>query len=91
MIKEIIHLFEPFSYKNQTYNTIIIQYQMSTKYSPIFIVLRIYNTKTVPKCKIKKYKIQPIPIAIKLLGFLFPILLSPNNATSVHMNTVTSS
>ena len=34
------------------------------------MVLRTNNNKTITKHKPKKYEIQPIPIAIKLLGFL---------------------
>ena len=43
---------------------------MSTKYSTIFIALKTTNNKTIPKYTTQKYKIQPIPIPIKLLGFL---------------------
>ena len=54
----------------KTEHTITIQYQTLTKFSPISIVLRTNNNKTITKHKSKKYKIQPIPIAIKLLGVL---------------------
>ena len=58
--------------------TIAKQYQISTKYSPIFRILMTNNNKT--KAKIKTSNIS-IPIPIKLLGFLLKKgqYIAPNN------------
>ena len=58
--------------------TIAKQYQILTKYSPIFRILMTNNNKT--KAKIKTSNIS-IPIPIKLLGFLLKKgqYIDPNN------------